>query len=270
MLKRLRPAVRRRWFAWRLGQIPVEPYAPLVRLGTDYGGWVVPEDLIDESWTCYCVGAGSDVSFDMALLRRYGVTVRSVDPLPEFRRQAEAQAAGDSRFAFFEAALATRDGPLEMYGFEDPEAGSYSQVDLYETRHATTMPGRTLESLMAEAGDARADLLKLDIEGSEYDVLRELDLARLGVRVLCVELHASESAGAGRELLERVRSQGYRLVHREPPTDFTFVRDHEGSSRFRRSKGGAADPARRAPSAGTLFHKEFPAYARTPRSYGAS
>ena len=35
---------------------------------------MVPGDLIDESWTCYCVGANSDVCFDLELIARYGAS----------------------------------------------------------------------------------------------------------------------------------------------------------------------------------------------------
>lgn len=52
----------------------------MLELGSSYGGWVVPGQLIRPGWTCYCVGAGGDVSFDLELIRRYGATVRAVEP----------------------------------------------------------------------------------------------------------------------------------------------------------------------------------------------
>jgi FkbM family methyltransferase len=201
----------------------MEPHGPLTELGTDWGGWVVPAGVINESWTCYCVGAGSDVSFDLELIRRYGATVRCVDPLDEFRRQAESQAAGDPRFTFLEVAVATRDGVIQMWGAEDPESGSLSAVNLYETTRVLTKPGRTIRTLMAELGDERAELVKLDIEGSEYDVLETLDLRSLGIEVLCVEFHPTRSVHEALDLIERIRCQGYRPVHCKDRTNFTFV-----------------------------------------------
>lgn len=221
---RMRAAIHRRWFEWQMSRVPLESYEPLVRLGSEWGGWAVPDDLIDETWICYCVGAGSDVSFDLALIARYGALVRCVDPGPEFRKQAEAEADGEDRFSFHEVALSFRDGPLEMFGAENPGSGSLSAVNLYGTQRLVTMPGRTLQSLMAAEGDERVDLLKLDIEGSEYDVLGSLDLSSLGVRVLCVELHASEPVHDALRLIERLRSQGYLPVRCHEPATFTFVR----------------------------------------------
>lgn len=77
---------------------------------------------------------------------------------------------------------------------------------------------------MAQLGDERADLLKLDIEGSEYDLLSALDLPSLGVRVLCAELHPSRTVREGREQLDAPRAHGYRLVCCKSPASYTLVR----------------------------------------------
>jgi FkbM family methyltransferase len=222
--KKLRAALQRRWFGHRMSRVPTEPYPRLAELGSDWGGWIVPDDLIDESWTCYCVGAGSDVSFDVALIERYGARVRCIDPFRVFLEQAERQADGDPRITFHEAALATQDGPLRMYGAEDAASGSLSATNLYRTERVVTKPGRSLPSLMAELGDERVDLLKLDIEGSEYDILPALDLPSLGVRVLCIELHHSRTVREAREQLDALRAQGYRLVSCKWPASYTLVR----------------------------------------------
>jgi FkbM family methyltransferase len=206
-----------------MSRVPTEPYPRLVELGSDWGGWVVPDDVIDDSWTCYCVGAGSDVSFDLALVERYGARVRCLDPFHVFLEQAERKAGGDPRVTFHEVALATHDGPLQMYGAEDPASGSLSATNLYRTERVVTKPGRSLPSLMAELMDERADLLKLDIEGSEYDILPTLDLPSLGVRVLCVELHPARRVREARQQLDAVRAQGYRLVTCKWPASYTLV-----------------------------------------------
>jgi FkbM family methyltransferase len=227
----LRAAIYLRWFNFRLDRLPTERYGGLVEVGSEWGGWVVPGDLIDASWTCYCVGAGSDVSFDLGLIERYGALVRCLDPFEIFREQAEAKAAGEPRFVFKEVALAEEDGPLTMYGARDPGSGSLSAVNLYETERATTVSGRTLSSLMDEFGDERTDLLKLDIEGSEYDILPALDLPALGVRVLCVEIHPNHSVAEARRLLDGVTAQGYRLVNCKHPTSYTFMQDVDLSAK---------------------------------------
>ena len=223
-LRKLRSAVRRRAFERRLGRVPVESYEPLVHLGTEYGGWVVPDDVIDETWTCYCVGAGSDTSFDMELIGRYGARVRAFDPFPLLGEIALAEADGDPRFSFHAVAIAAQDGSIEMVGRPDAEHGSVSAAGLFDSGETFTRPARTVPSLMQELGDPAVDLLKLDVEGIEYDVVPSLDLRALGVRVFLVELHHTRSAATARRLIDALAADGYALVHRKHPTNFTFVR----------------------------------------------
>jgi hypothetical protein len=80
---------------------------------------------------------------------------------------------------------------------------------------------------MTELGDDRIDLLKLDIEGSEYEVVPTLDLRTLGVRVFATQLHHTASVRAARSLIEMVRAQGYQPVAIRPVLKITFLRDDQ-------------------------------------------
>jgi hypothetical protein len=203
----IRSALHRRWFEWRLRRVPVEPYGPLTEVGTGREAWMVPAGTINGAWTCYCLGAGSDPTFDLELIRRYGVTVRSVDPQNALRREAEPDAAADPRLTVIEATVAPQDGTAESG----------------ETTSDGREPPRSLRSLMEQLGDQQVQLLKLNIGGNEYGLLEALDLRSLGVRVLLVELHATRLVDEALQLLERLRSQGYQPVHCTRRAGFTFV-----------------------------------------------
>ena len=217
-------AARRRLFERQMAHLDVRRYAPMIHLGSDWGGWEIPDDLVKADWTAYCVGAGDDVSFDLALIDRYGCLTRTFDPSAEFRDRALEQAGGDPRFTFLAVAVSPEDGPLRMYDGEDPAVDYHSAANLYGTRPVAEFPGRTIPSLMREYGDERVDLLKLDVEGLEYEVLRDLDLRQIGVRIFCVELHHSASAAAARALLADLADHGFRLVHQRRPANLSFVR----------------------------------------------
>lgn len=221
---RLRRGLRRRRFDRAMRRVAV-PSSPDVRhLGSEYGGWMVPEGALDASCVCYSVGAGHDVSFDLELIRRFGCTVRSFDPSEDFGRQALAQAAGDHRFSFDAVAVSAQDGPLDMYPAREPGSGSLSAADLYGTGTAIRVSARSLPALMAERGDDRIDLLKLDVEGLEYELLPTLDLPALGVRLLLVELHHNRSIAEAHALLELLRADGFDLRCRKDPSSFTLLR----------------------------------------------
>jgi hypothetical protein len=99
-----------------------------------------------------------------------------------------------------------------------------SSAGLYEARGYVELPGRTLPSLMRELGDERIDLLKLDLEGAEYDVVPRLDLAALGVKIFSIQLHHTGTVGQARELVANLARAGYLPIARRPAVKLTFMR----------------------------------------------
>jgi FkbM family methyltransferase len=195
----------------------------LIDLGSSYGGWTVPGELIQSSWVCYCVGAGGDVSFDLELIHRYGVKVRAFDAVADYVRRAAEQAGDEPRYFVRQAAIAVSDGPVRMQRTHDPQSRSVSPAGLYESGDFTALPGRTLASLMAELGDERVDLLKLDIEGGEYQVLPTIDLRALGVKIFATQLHHTGSVRDARSLILRLREGGYEPVACRAAVKITFA-----------------------------------------------
>lgn len=207
-------ALRRRTMMAALTVVaPLRARAHTERLGSGYGGWTVPTDLVGSDWTCLCAGAGIDVSFDLALAERIGATVITVDPTEESREHVSlVDPAG--RLRFVHAALWREDGELEMFVAADPRHRTLSSDDLQRTGRSVRVPARGL------AGFGPVDLLKLDIEGAEYDVLPVIGPE---IRVLCVELHPTRGLRAAIRAVRGLRTSGFELVARHG-TDFTFVR----------------------------------------------
>jgi FkbM family methyltransferase len=228
-LRKLRPAkvrraLRRRWFELSVPRLRLRA-APggLEDIGSVYGGWMIPPRLIGPGWTCYCVGAGGDVTFDLTLATRFGATVRTFDAVESFVESAREQAADEPRLTAHHAAIAVADGPLRMQLSHDPVSSSVSSAQLYETDRYVELPGRSLGSLMHELGDERIDLLKLDIEGAEYELLPTIDLRSLGVRIFALQLHHTGTVRQARGLIADLRRAGYEPVACRATVKITFV-----------------------------------------------
>jgi FkbM family methyltransferase len=173
---------------------------------------VVPLDVIEPGWTCYCVGAGGDISFDLELIRRFDARVRCIDPVAAYVTAAVEDAGDEPRFSAHRAAIALVDGPLQMQKTHHPGSSSLSSANLYDTHDFVRVPGRTLQSLAAELGDERIDLLKLDVEGAEYSILPTIDLPSFGVKVFVVQLHHNRRVAAARRLIADLYASDYELV----------------------------------------------------------
>ena len=209
--------------------LPFEAVVELERLGSAYGGWVVPVQLFDESSICYCAGVGLDASFDLALAGRAGCIVHAFDPTPRAAAYAEQVAAKEPRFRFSPVGLWDEDTSMRFFAPADPSHVSHSIVNLQKTETFFEADCRSVRTLMRERGHDRIDLLKMDIEGAEYRVLDALLAEGILPGVLCIEFderHHPIDAGYRKRMRQRIdalRGAGYRLVHVDRAGNYTLV-----------------------------------------------
>lgn len=226
--KTLRPRVATQKARYRLDWlrfvrgVKVTPYPKLVRLGSDYGGWTVPEDLIERDWICYSGGVGTDISFDLALIDRFGCEVWAFDPIPEAGAYAAREGAVDG-FHFLPYGIWSEDTEQKFYAPFDKEHVSHSIGNLQNTDRYIVARCRSLPSVMAELGHDRIDLLKLDVEGAEYEALECIADGRVTPTVLCVEFHRLSSVDQMFRAVDRLRSAGWVPVHLNR-SDMTLLR----------------------------------------------
>lgn len=198
------------------------PRPDLVRLGTEYGGWWVPESLLGPGTVCYCAGVGEDASFDLALGQR-GCQVLAFDPTPRSVAYADSLRSRDG-FRFVAVGLAGRDGIARFYEPRNPSHVSHSMTNLRRTSAYFSAPVKTLATLMRDNGHKRLDLLKMDIEGAQHEVLDFMHSREIYPTVLCVEFDQPEPLGRTLGALRRLRRSGYTVAKLEG-FNVTLVRD---------------------------------------------
>lgn len=196
----------------------------LERLGDEGGAWIVPTSLISAGSLCYCAGVGEDISFDRALVERFGCEVHAFDPTPRAIAYVGAHAADLPRFHFAPVGVWKEDAALRFFAPSDPAHVSHSAVNLAGTSEYFEAECRSLRSLMTERGHERIDLLKLDIEGAEFEVLGSMIDAGIRPAILCVEFDQPCSPRRVLRMCRRLESAGHRLVAIER-WNYTFVAD---------------------------------------------
>jgi FkbM family methyltransferase len=173
---------------------------PLVRLGSDYGGWVVCTSAgLGPDSTVYSVGLGEDASFDLALIKHFGCKVFCFDPTPKSVAWAERQSFPD-KFRFYPWGLAGSDGYMTFGAPSRADHVSYSAMKAVGP--AIKCKVYRLSTIMAELNHSHVDLLKMDIEGAEYEVIEDITKSDLRPRQILVEFHH----GMHQITLERTRS----------------------------------------------------------------
>jgi FkbM family methyltransferase len=185
----------------------------LVHLGSrGYGFWVVPARLLDERSVCYLAGVGEDITFDLALIARFGCEVHAFDPVPRSGEFALEAAAHEPRFHFHPYGLWSSDTTLSFHSPSHEGFISHSATNIHDTGVAFEATVRSLPSLMDEFGDDHVDLLKISAEGSEYEILRGVLTDGLRPSVIAVEFAQPAPAGEGDAALQSLERAGYDLV----------------------------------------------------------
>jgi len=171
-------------------------------------------------------GAGRDISFELELVDRFGCRILLLDPSEtgiETMRKNENQRP---EIEFIPMALSSNDEPVYLSPPLNFEEGSWR---LCAKEDATvTVPAISLATLLKNNGLSEIDLLKMDIEGSEYPVVDSIVAANIPVRQICVEYHNAVLPGYSRSgtvsSLIKLWRKGYRLIHKDGSNHTLFRR----------------------------------------------
>ena len=158
----------------------------LQRFGS-HGYYTINLDIIGEGTTVIDAGVGTDTLFIEQLLKaRPDLYAVGIDPQTKSHEYVEARrAAGalDDRYRFLQGACSPGGAAVELY-LADPAKQSRSTYAGHKNSHhaSRVVPGIDLKILIATCD---VSLVKMDIEGGEYDVLCDC----YGVPQITLEWH---------------------------------------------------------------------------------
>jgi FkbM family methyltransferase len=177
----------------------------------------------------YSFGVGHDISFDLEIISRFGCTVHAFDPTPRSTDWVRHQALPEG-FQFHDYGLGNIDGLATFTPPADPTHVSYSMSAPGSTHGKDeSFPVRRLQSIAADLRHDAIDLLKMDIEGAEYDALE--DLLRSGPRIgqLLVEFHhrlLRKQVARTRDTIALLHEAGYLIFDVAPSgEEYSFVHE---------------------------------------------
>lgn len=220
-VQRFQKSIGRHWREWRLP-------TSYVRLGTRYGGWWIDSRALTPTPFLIDCGLGRDISFPTAFLARFRGRVIGIDPSPTSVEYCRAHRPDDMEV--WSNAFWTRAGETLTFHLPRAEAqlplgadgisGSLDGTHAYAGGGVLQVATTALDDVLTRTGRAECDVLKLDIEGAEYEVLSDLCArgALTRVRQLLVEFHhgATHHTVADTEVtVARVQQAGFTLMHVE-------------------------------------------------------
>lgn len=204
-----------------------------IRLGGE-AGWNIPAAQLNRDSTCYCVGCGEDITFDLEVIERFGCTIHAFDPTPRAVAHVRKHASHLPNYRLEEVAIWETDTIVKFYVPSDQRGVSHSITNLEGTDEYIEVPARRLKRLLEERGHARLDLMKMDIEGAEHAVIWTIVEDGIPIDTLCVEFDGLDCPDAGRiatvqNSIKSLRGAGFEHFWIEG-SNFTFVRKQARAS----------------------------------------
>lgn len=195
---------------WLRPQISVE--------AVEYGDWLLCPRGLDEFSVIYSLGVGDNIDFDLGLIDAFDLEVHAFDPTPGVDDWLGEQKLPE-QFHFHPWGIAANDGKRTLYPCAKKN-GDISNVMHTLLPNESTLeqgievPTYSLETIMSKLGHDRLDVLKMDIEGAEYEVLDTFLAAPNQLEQLLVEFH-HRFPGFGKaktaDVIGRLHAIGYRI-----------------------------------------------------------
>lgn len=205
---------------------------PLEFHGAPGCGWAIPKNVLGGESIVVDVGLGEELSFPASLIDRYGCTVHGFDPTP--RAIAFAKQACLPNFRLHEYGVAGTAGEADFHLPSNAKnvSGSLARAD-HLMGEVVRVRLVDLPAALELSGVSRVDLLKMDVEGAEYDILRSetFKAASSRIGIFCVEFHHRWREFGKLSTVDAVRTLselGFSCVWRSAASneEFTFANRH--------------------------------------------
>lgn len=231
---------------------------PLIRLGSQYGGWVLANFEVLQGCTIVSAGLGEDASFDVEFAQKFNATVLLVDPTPRAidhyhkiiesignQKVSDYTCDGNQPVSSYDLTNLTKNQLIidkralwdknTTRNFFAPKNINYVSYSLNDSENKINSNDRdievattTLSRLLTEHNIEGLRVLKLDIEGSEIDVIKDMFATKIIPDQLLVEFDCLGSINVKNFVKvicinKDLKKIGYSLLHIENLTNFLYV-----------------------------------------------
>ncbi len=187
----------------------------------------VPE-LLNAKPIVYSFGVGGDVSFDLALINEFNAEVYAFDPTPEVVNWVKENAGFSPNFHFYAYGLSDKDGSENFYMSQSDGAGWGTTIQGKNDKSVINVPMKRLITIIKELKHEYIDILKIDIEGSEFLVVPDILSSGVKFGQLCVEVHNrfyEDGDERIKSLISQLNNSGYYIASVSPNyEELTFIK----------------------------------------------
>lgn len=194
----------------------------LRRFGNSYGGFEIAVDYLSSEPIIYSFGIGEDLSFSCDILKELrNVLIYAFDMTPRAIQYVNNnENVMDKRFHFIPICISDEDGSRPFYLPKNDEYVSGSLEKYSELKdESIDVNTKRLETIMREMSHSSIDVLKMDIEGSEFkvipDILKSIRSGDIKIGQICLETHERfypDGVRKWEKLKDALNQEGYEMV----------------------------------------------------------
>lgn len=183
--------------------------------GNKYGGFYVYPNILNSASIIYSFGIGEDISFDVMLIEEHKCQVFGFDPTPKSIEWINNQQL-PSFFTFFDYGIDSKTGHVN---FNLPKnknhiSGSVVNHQNVDENNIVSVPMKCLKDIANELGHNHINILKMDIEGSEFEVIDNILSSSIEIEQILIELHERffvDGKTRTEKLFKSLRDNGYKV-----------------------------------------------------------
>lgn len=214
--------------------------------GNAAGGWCILRDSLGRDAVVVDIGLGEDASFPESIIAMYGCVVDGFDPTP--RAIKYVKGLRNARLRLYKYGIGAVSGPVEFHLPKETAhvSGAIAREE-HLGRQCIEVQLCTLGQIFEMIGASRLDLLKLDVEGAEYDIIGSAEFRQYASSIdqFCVEFHHRwKSRGKGSTLaaVQTLRELGFECAWRSRTTNEEFLFVRAGIAHKSRAAGSTHRP----------------------------
>lgn len=158
--------------------------------GNHYGGFYVATDYVNENSIVYSFGIGEDISFDSELINKYHCKVFGFDPTPKSIKWIGSRQL-PQEFKFYGFGISDKTESATFYFPKNPHfvSGSVVVQSNVNATQGIEVELKSLADTVKLLGHTKIDILKMDIEGSEYTVIENILDSGIEIGQILIEFH---------------------------------------------------------------------------------
>ncbi len=183
--------------------------------GSNYGGFYVHPDKLNSSSIVYSFGIGEDITFDKAIIENHQCRVFGFDPTPKSIKWIRTQQL-PANFTFFDYGIDTTTGMVNFHlpKNKDFVSGSTISHQNVDSDDVIAVQMKSFGDIVKELDHDHIDVLKMDIEGSEYKVIESILSSNVKIDQILIELHErffTDGTQKTKALLKSFKDHGYAV-----------------------------------------------------------